>query len=123
MGFGLGAIVGAAIGGIVGYASYTPTQITGFTKHRLNQVISRNGHGVANKAILETMKNPTQIIKQTGKGFFRTTYKFVGKNAQIVLNKAGKVVTAIAKHKIGRRIGAWIVSIGLGFLVGNENFW
>lgn len=44
-----GALIGAAIGGFAGYISYTPSNITGFTKHGLNQVISRNGHRVNKK--------------------------------------------------------------------------
>ena len=101
MGFGIGAIAGAAIGGFAGYVSYTPSNITGFTKHGLNQVISRNGHGVNNNAILDTVKNPHNITKQGG--IFKSTYKFKGSKATVILNKFGKVVTAWAKSKLGWR--------------------
>ena len=100
MGFGIGAVVGAVIGGFSGYISYTPTKITGFTKHGLNQIISRNGHGVSNKAILDTIKNSTSLTKQ---GFFKQSFKFTGKNSVVILNKYGKLITAWAKKSIGWR--------------------
>ncbi len=93
-----GAVVGAVIGGVAGYSAYTPSKITGFTEHGLNQVIQRNGHGVSNQAILDTVKSPVKIVKQ-GK-LFKSTYKFISNKAVVVLNKAGKVVTAWAKKSL-----------------------
>ena len=116
IGFGVGAIVGAVIGGALGYMNYVPSQITGFTKHGINQIISRNGHGVADKALLETMKAPSKIVKQ---GIFRSTYKYVGKNAVVILNKTGKVVTAWAKSRLGRRFGIGLLWLGLDSLYEN----
>ena len=101
MGFGIGAVAGAVIGGFARYISYTPSNITGFTNHGLNQVISRNGHGVNNNALLDTIKNPQSITKQGV--FFKSTYKFKGSKATVILNKVGKVVTAWAKSKLGWR--------------------
>ncbi len=101
MGFGIGSVAGAVIGGFAGYISYTPSNITGFTNHGLNQVISRNGHGVNNSALLDTIKNPQSITKQGV--FFKSTYKFKGSKATVILNKVGKVVTAWAKSKLGWR--------------------
>ncbi|MCM1546383.1 MAG: RHS repeat-associated core domain-containing protein [Clostridiales bacterium] len=97
MGFGIGAVVGAVVGGAAGYISYTPNKITGFTQHGLNQVIQRNGHGVSNRAILDTVKAPQKIVKQ---GFFKSTYKFVSEKAVVVLNKTGKLVTAWVKKSL-----------------------
>ena len=100
LGFGIGAVIGAVIGGISGYMSYIPSKITGFTRHGLNQVISRNGHGVSNKAILDTINNSTSIIRQ---GFFRQSFKFVGKDSVVILNKYGKLITSWARRSIGWR--------------------
>ena len=101
-----GAIVGAIVGGISGYIKYQPTQITGFTKHGINNALSKNNHGVNEKAMLDAVKNPTKIFPQE----FRTKFKFVGKNAVVVLNKVGKVVTTWARNKSGWRfaIGLWL---------------
>ena len=115
-GFGIGAIIGAVIGGVAGYIGYTPTKITGFTKHGINQVISRDGHGVANKALLDTVKNYKRIEPQ---GLFRSKFKFIGKNAVVILNKTGKVITAWAKNKAGRRFVLSLLWIGLGLQIEN----
>ena len=115
-GFGIGAIVGAVIGGVAGYIGYTPTKITGFTKHGINQIISRDGHGVANKALLDTVKNYIRIEPQ---GLFRSKFKFFGKNAVVILNKIGKVITAWAKNKAGRRFVLTLLWIGLGLQIEN----
>ena len=106
------------IGGVAGYVNFTPTSITGFTKHGINQIISRDGHGVANKAILDAVKNPKNIVSQ---GFLRSKFKFVAKNAVVILNKTGKVITAWAKSKIGRRFILSLLWIGLGLQVENLN--
>ena len=105
-GFGIGAIAGAIIGGAAGYIGYQPTQITGFTKHGINNAISKNGHGVNERALLDTIKNPNKIVPQA----FRSKFKFVGKDAVVVLNKTGKVITTWAKHRTGWRfgIGLWL---------------
>ena len=115
-GFGIGAIVGALIGGVAGYIGYTPTKITGFTKHGINRAISRDGHGVADKALLDTVKNYKKIEPQ---GLFRSKFKFVGKNAVVILNKTGKVITAWAKNKAGRRFVLSLLWIGLGLQIEN----
>ncbi|MFT9078474.1 polymorphic toxin-type HINT domain-containing protein [Ethanoligenens sp.] len=70
-------------------------EITGYTKHGLNQVIGRDGgKGVSTKAILDTIKNPSKIVKQEG-----GKIKYMGNKAVVVLNKFGKVVTAYAKSR------------------------
>ena len=115
-GLGIGAILGAAIGGTVGYINYIPTKITGFTKHGINQIISRDGHGVANKAILDAINNSKNIVAQ---GAFKTRFKFVGNNAVVILNKTGKVITAWAKNKTGRRFTLSLLWLGLGLQIEN----
>lgn len=72
--------------------------INGFTKHGLNQAISRDGVGVSNRAMLDAVKNPTQVVQQSGG---RTMY--VGKDATVVMNAQGKVITTWANGSAGQR--------------------
>ena len=75
------------------------TQITGYTKHGINSAINHNGVGVKTSEIANTVNNPVKkVLQNTG------TTKFIGKNAVVVLNKAGKVVTTWAKHSSAWRI-------------------
>ena len=75
------------------------TQITGYTKHGINSAINHNGVGVKTSEIANTVNNPVKkVLQNTG------TIKFIGKNAVVVLNKAGKVVTTWAKHSSAWRI-------------------
>ena len=58
-------------------------KITGYTKHGLNQAISRNnGLGVSPKAILHTVKSGKRAIQKD-----RGTIKYTSKQAVVVLNK------------------------------------
>lgn len=68
-------------------------KITGYTCHGLAQAMGRDGgRGVKSSAILNTVRNPIKVILQAeGK------IKYVGKQAVVILNKAGKVVTTYAK--------------------------
>jgi hypothetical protein len=72
--------------------------IDGFTKHGLNQAISRDGVGVSNRAMLDAVKNPSQVVQQSGG---RTMY--VGKDATVVMNAQGKVITTWANGSAGQR--------------------
>lgn len=69
--------------------------ITGFTRHGINQVISRGGVGVSNQAILATMRNPTRIYSQIS----NQSIRYVGPNATVVTNQSGKVITAWGKPR------------------------
>jgi len=73
--------------------------ITGYTKHGINQAIDRDGVGVSVSAIHNAVNSPEKVIKQPG-----GVTKFVGKNATVVLNKSGKVITTWATHAEGYRI-------------------
>jgi hypothetical protein len=64
-------------------------QLTGFTRHGLNRVIER---GVKPADILNAVKNGEGIPKVDALG--RTAYKYVGENATVILNNAGKVISA-----------------------------
>jgi RHS repeat-associated protein len=73
-------------------------KITGYTRHGLNQAISRNGHGVSVKAIHRAVYAPRSVVKQSG-----GRVRYNGKNAVVVTNKAKKVITTWATNKYGRR--------------------
>ena len=71
------------------------SKITGHTKHGLNQSISRNGgKGVSAKAKSEAVKNPKSVTNQSN-----GTTKFKGKDATVVTNSEGKVVTTFGKSR------------------------
>jgi len=59
--------------------------ITGFTKHGINQAISR---GVRPAAILDAVVNPLEILPQPN-----GTIRHVGRSAVVVLDPAGRVIT------------------------------
>lgn len=73
--------------------------IKGFTKHGINQAISKNGVGVSSKAMLDAVKNPIKVLDQAD-----GTIRYIGKNAVVILNKSGEVVTTWARNRTGRRI-------------------
>ncbi len=64
-------------------------EITGFTKHGINQVIQR---GVKPGHIMNAVKNatPRRLVDKAG----RVSFRYEGDDATVVLNEAGKVVTA-----------------------------
>jgi hypothetical protein len=64
-------------------------QITGYTRHGLNQAISRDGgQGVSASAILDAVRNPQSATLQAN-----GTTKFIGESATVVINPQGKIVT------------------------------
>lgn len=86
-----GAVVvgGAAVGAI----------ITGYTRHGLNQAISRDGVGVSPSAMLDAVKYPQQTIPQAG-----GAVQYVGRDATVVVNANGKVITTWANNSGGVRV-------------------
>jgi len=76
-----------------------PGQLAGYTKHGINQAISRDGVGVSTRAILDAFQNPTKIFGQAGGRF-----GFVGRDAVVVVNSEGQVVTTWATGSAGVRI-------------------
>ncbi|RUD93116.1 hypothetical protein IPC1228_31485 [Pseudomonas aeruginosa] len=72
--------------------------MTGYSKHGLNQAISRDGVGVAPQAITDAVSNPIKISGQSGGRFV-----FTGKNAVVVVNSQGKVITTWATSSAGTR--------------------
>lgn len=75
-----------------------PYQITGYSRHGLNQAISRDGVGVAPGAILDAFNNPLSLSGQTGGRFLLT-----GSNAKLVVNSDGKIITTWATRTSGVR--------------------
>jgi RHS repeat-associated protein len=75
-------------------------EITGLTKHAVNQMISREGVGVSSRAALDAVKNPLKVVVNEGRG----SIKYVGKNATVVLSKAGVIITTWARNAAGFRI-------------------
>jgi hypothetical protein len=59
--------------------------ITGFTRHGINQAISR---GVSPSAIRDAVVNPLQILPQAN-----GTTRYIGAGAVVVLDPGGKVIT------------------------------
>lgn len=72
--------------------------ITGYTRHGINRAISKNEVGVKASAILDALRNPVRTIQQTGNRVVK-----IGKDAVVVLNKAGKVITTRATNRNGQR--------------------
>lgn len=69
--------------------------LTGYTRHGINQAISRNGVGVSNRAILNTMRNPTKVRHDP----VRQTTSFHSRGGGVVLNQQGQVVTTWGKPR------------------------
>lgn len=82
------AVLFATIPGSVDNEIGAGLRLTGYTRHGINQAISREGVGVSARAILDAAKNPVRITQQSG-----GRVKLVGKEAVIILNRDGKVIS------------------------------
>jgi len=77
-----------------------PGAITGFTPHGEQQAQGRDGgHGVSDAAMDDAVKNPISSPEAQERG----TFKYVGKNAVVILNSDGKIVTAWPRNSGGWR--------------------
>ena len=74
-------------------------KITGYTRHGLNQAISRESVGVSSRAILEAVRNPQRVVRRSG-----GITEYVGDTARVRLNEAGQVVTVIPTRRGGFRL-------------------
>ena len=71
---------------------------TGYTKHGINQAISREGVGVSPNAIKDALTNPVSArSKPNG------TTQYVGKDATVVVNHTGNIVSTWARSRLGTR--------------------
>jgi hypothetical protein len=100
VGTGAIAVGGAgAVGGLVGgIAEESADPITGFTQHGLEQALGRDGVGVSDSAMADAVANPEEVIPQSG-----GAVKYVGRDAVVVLNSDGKVITTWATSSAGTR--------------------
>ena len=89
------------IGGTAAKTGVAEGKITGYTRHGLNQAISRDGHGVRPGTILDVVKNPTKVTTRSGPRGPTTAYQ--NRNGRVVLNDHGCVVTCIAFNRGARR--------------------
>ena len=93
-----GGVVLPIIGIIEAGGNVVGNLLQGFTRHGLNQAISREGVGVSPQAILDALRNP--ITVEVGSG----TKTLVGRDAIVVMNQAGQVITTWARNSNGIRI-------------------
>jgi dihydroorotate dehydrogenase len=78
-----------------------PKRITGYTDHGQQNRLNRNGHGVNDAALRDAVHHPTRVVRQTGQ--YGTTFRYEGRNATVVLNSQGKVVTCWPRNRAGWR--------------------
>ncbi len=80
-------------------------KIKGFTQHGLNSALGHDGVGVSAKAMQNATRHFLKIVTQSG-----GKLKYIGKNAVVVLNKVGKVITTYANNSKGTKylIGLWL---------------
>jgi hypothetical protein len=76
-----------------------PAEIARYTRHGLNQAISREGVGVSIGAIRDTFQNPRSITGQSG-----GTFVLGGQSARLVINADGKIITLVPLNSSAFRI-------------------
>jgi hypothetical protein len=80
-----------------------PQQINGYTGHGRQSVDDHDGHGVNDEALQDAVQHPlsppSYQINEQGQG----AYLYQGKDASVVLNKDGQVVTAWPRSRQGWR--------------------
>ncbi len=81
-----------------GGSIHSATRSRGY--HAVDRAIDRDGHGVAPQAILDAVRNPVHTITQASG---RTRY--VGRDATVVLEDDGTLVTTWATNRNGWRYG------------------
>ena len=98
-----GSITGPQGGSSQGTSPYppgAPREIDCDTQHGLEQVMGRDGGlGVSDSAMNDAVEDPVKVEVQPG-GKFR----YIGKTATVVLNSAGRVVTAWARTSSAWRV-------------------
>jgi len=77
-----------------------PTKITSYSQHALEQIAGRDGGiGVNKSAMDDAWSRPLKIEYVPSK--YGPTFRYTGKDAVIVVNQEGKVVTGWAKSSSG----------------------
>lgn len=81
-----------------------PNRINGITGHGAGRIAGRDGgHGVSDKAMQDAVANPVGPPRFKVDELGRGAYVYVGKDATVVLNKDGQVITAWANSRAGWR--------------------
>jgi hypothetical protein len=81
----------------------TPTTISGLTEHGKLRIMGRDGgRGVSDHAMDDAVLHPVKRveIQQSSLG---PKFKYVGKDATVILNQDGRVITAYATNRNGFR--------------------
>lgn len=112
----LGTASIATLGSIASFGMLVTNPMTGFTQHGWVQALTRDGHGVARKAMLNAVKHPLSVIDQGVRGV-----KYIGKLATVILNSTGKVITTWATTSAGWR-NIIILCFILRLLSDKENY-
>jgi hypothetical protein len=81
-----------------------PSGISGYTIHGLDQAISRDPVGVSVRAIGDAVHNPLSIFGKPPGAFPGGTFGFVGRDATVILNAEGQVVSTWATSSSGFRL-------------------
>lgn len=77
-----------------------PTKITSYSQHALEQIAGRDGGiGISKSAMDNAWSPPLKIEYVPSK--YGPTFRYTGKDAVIVVNQDGKVVTGWAKSSAG----------------------
>jgi len=87
------SLLGQSFGKLGTVVENPELDISGFTDHGINQVISR---GVSPGDLLGTVNNPSVVLQQSG-----GQYLFLSNQAGVVLNPAGQVITAYPSSMFG----------------------
>jgi RHS repeat-associated protein len=81
-----------------------PSGIGGYAGHGLEQAISRDGVGVSLRGIRDAVASPLSIFGKPAGPHPAGTFGFVGRDATVVLNADGKIVTTWARGSAGFRL-------------------
>jgi hypothetical protein len=79
-----------------------PKQINGLTEHGAQRVDGRDGHGVNASALRDAVEHPIGPPEYASDQY-GGNYTYVGRDATVILNKDGKVITAWANSQDGWR--------------------
>jgi len=80
-----------------------PKKVTGWRRHALEQALGRDGPGVSDAAIKDAVTNAVMIQRVRDPRTGLITFRYIRKNATVVLNKTGEIVTAWAENNRGWR--------------------
>ncbi|OBI48089.1 hypothetical protein A5707_18425 [Mycobacterium kyorinense] len=79
-----------------------PQHMTGLTEHGAQRINGRDSHGVNDSALGDAVKHPIGP-PQYAPDQYGGSYTYVGKDATVILNKDGQVITAWANSRNGWR--------------------